>query len=110
MERFDRARMVMALHLKRDRPAVADVDHAGILFARLDKNVWPGRWKFFKFFFRILVRAMLAPHDRENAKFGEVGLASEDLLNAFEFLRCKAVSRYNFRRDNWIDSRRFAGH
>ena len=105
LERLDRARMVMALHLKRDRPAVADVDHAGILFARFDKNVWPGRRKFFKFFFRIL-----APHDGENAEFGKVRFATEDFFNALEFLQCKAVLRYNLRCDNRINSRRSAAH
>ena len=41
LERFDRARMIVALDLERDRPAVADIDDAGIFFARFDQNVRP---------------------------------------------------------------------
>ena len=35
LERLDRARMIVALHLERDGPAVADVDHARVFLARL---------------------------------------------------------------------------
>ena len=39
LERLDRARVIVALHLERDRPAVADIDHAGVFLAGFDQNV-----------------------------------------------------------------------
>ena len=41
----------MTLDLERDRPAVADIDDAGVLFAGFHENVWPGGGQFFQFFF-----------------------------------------------------------
>ena len=46
LERLDRARMIVALHLERDRPAVADVDHAGVFFAGFDEHRRAGGGKF----------------------------------------------------------------
>src|SRR5690242_21106771 len=33
LEWFDRARMIVAFHFESDRPAVADIDNAGVFFA-----------------------------------------------------------------------------
>ena len=52
----------MALDLERDSPTVADIDDAGIFFARFDQNTRASRGKLLQFSPRVLVRAMLAPH------------------------------------------------
>ena len=46
LERLDRARVIVAFHLERDGPAVADIDHAGVFFAGFHQNIGPGRRKF----------------------------------------------------------------
>jgi hypothetical protein len=102
--------VIVALDFERDRPAIADIDNTGVFFARFDQNVRPGGGKFLQFFSRIFVRAVLAPHDRENAELGEVRFTPEDFFDALEFFRCKAVLCHNFRCHNRIDSRRLAGH
>ncbi len=51
LERLDGARVVVALDLERNRPAIADIDHAGVLLAGFHENVWPGGGKFLQFFF-----------------------------------------------------------
>ena len=88
--------MIVALDLERDRPAVADIDHAGVFLAGLDQNVRPGGRKFLQLLPRVLVGAMLAPHDRENPELGEIRLASENLFDALVFLRGQAVFRDEF--------------
>jgi len=50
LKRLDRARVIMTLDLERNRPAVTNVDDAGIFFASLDENVRTGRREFFQFF------------------------------------------------------------
>ena len=47
--------MIVALHLERDRPAIANIDNPRIFFAGLDQNVWTGGGKFSQFFPRILI-------------------------------------------------------
>jgi hypothetical protein len=81
LERLDGARMIVTLHFERDCPAIANIDNSGILFAGFDQNVWAGGGKFFQFFPGIFVRAVFAPHDRENSKLGEVRLATEDFFD-----------------------------
>ena len=83
--------MIVAFYLESDGPAIADVDHAGIFFAGLDQNIRSRGGKFFEFFARILVGAVLAPHDRENSKLGKVRVAPEDGFDAFEFVRREPV-------------------
>ena len=46
LEWFNRARMIVGFDLERDRPAVTDIDHAGVFFACLHQNVWAGGGKF----------------------------------------------------------------
>ena len=55
LERLDGARMIVALHLERDCPAIANIDNARVLFAGFDQDVWPGGGKFFQLFSRIFV-------------------------------------------------------
>jgi len=91
LEGLDGARVVVALHLECDGPSVADVDDAGIFLTRLHKHAGAGDGEFFQLELRVFVRAMLTPHDGENAEFGEVGLASEDGFDAFVFVGRDAV-------------------
>ena len=94
--------MIVAFDLERDRPAVADIDHAGVFFAGFDQDVWPGGGEFLQLSPRVLVGAVLAPHDREDAELGEVRFAPEDLLDALEFLRGEPVFRDQIGRDRRI--------
>ncbi len=91
LEWLDGARVVVALHLERDGPSIADVDDAGIFLPRLHEHAWAGDGEFFQLELRIFVGAMLTPHDGENAEFSEVGLASEDGFDAFVFVGRDAV-------------------
>ena len=100
----------MTLDLERDRPAVANIDNAGIFLAGFDQDVRPGRRKFSQLFSRIFIRAMLTPHHGKNSELGKIGFATENCFNAFEFLRSEAVLLDNFRCDGRIDSRAWAGH
>ena len=99
LEWLDRARVIVALDLERDRPAVADIDHAGVFFARPNENVRAGRRKFLQFAPRIFVGAMLAPHDRENPQLGEIRFAAENFLDAFVFFRREAMFAHYFGRN-----------
>ena len=51
LERLDGARVVVTLDLERNRPAVADIDHAGVFLTGFHENVWAGGGKFLQFFF-----------------------------------------------------------
>ena len=87
LERLDVARVVVALDLERDRPALADVDDAGVL-AHADHEVaccissetfWPN-WR--RYILRRLVGAVLAPHHRVHRELAAGGAAAEDLADA----------------------------
>jgi len=110
LERLNRAGMIVALHLERDGPAVADIHNARIFFAGLDQNIWSGGRKLLQFSLRIFVRAMLAPHDRENSQLSEVRFATEDFLDPLELFRREAVPLDEFGCNNWIGWRRFMAH
>ena len=110
LERLDGARMIVALDLERDRPAIANIHHAGIFFAGFDQNVWTGGGKFLQLSSRIFVRAVFTPHDRENAQLGKVRLATEDFFDPLELFRSEAVPLDEFGRNNWIGGWRFVGH
>ena len=110
LERLNRARMVVALHLERDRPAVADIHHAGVFFACLNQNVWSRCGKFLQLFLRILVRAVFAPHDRKNPQLGKIRFATENFFDPLEFFASEAVSPHEFRCNKRIGRRRFASH
>ncbi len=68
LERLDGGRMVVRLGLERDRDAVAQVDHAGIL-ARALEHPFAGRRQPLQEQRRVLVAAMLRP---EQGKHGEL--------------------------------------
>src|SRR5262249_15593833 len=102
LEWFNRAGMIVALHLERDRPAIADINYARIFFAGFNQNVRASRGKLLQFFHRIFVRAVLAPHNRENSQLGEVWFAPEDLLDSFEFFRRQTVLLHEFGCNRWI--------
>src|SRR5205085_4459390 len=74
LKRLDRARVIVAFHLERNRPAVADIDHAGIFFAGLHQNVRAARRKFFQLAPRVLIGAMLTPHHGEDSQLGKIRL------------------------------------
>jgi hypothetical protein len=54
---------------------------------------------FFKVDARAFVGAMLGPHHREDAEFGQVRLAAERVENARIFLIAEAVLGHHLRRD-----------
>ena len=56
LEWFNRARMIVALHLERDCPTIANVHYAGVFFAGFHQNVWRSDGKFLQFFPRILLK------------------------------------------------------
>ena len=80
----------MALHLEDDRIAIADIDDAGVFTRSLD---YPRRAcrQLLEMDARGLVAAVLAPHDRENAEFGQVGRAVQDPKDMFPLVFGKAV-------------------
>ena len=110
LEWLNRARMIVALDLERDGPAVANIDNASVFFAGFNQNIWADGWKFFQFFPGIFVRAMFAPHDRENSQLSEVRFATEDFFDPLELFRREAVLLDEFGCNNWIGGRRFMAH
>ncbi len=75
---LDERRVVVRLHLERHGEPVADVHDAGVLARALD-DAGPGGRERLQVHARRLVRAVLAPHRREDPELDEVGLAPEDL-------------------------------
>src|SRR3546814_16878202 len=68
--RLDVARVVVAFHLEDRGLPVADIDHARVLAGALDHPGGLGR-QLAEVDARGLVGAMLRPHDRKDAEFGE---------------------------------------
>ena len=91
LEGFDGAGMIVAFHFESDRPAVTDIDDPGVFFARFDEDGGAGGGEFFQLTLGVFIGAMLAPHHGENAEFGEVGIATEDGLDAGKFVGCEAM-------------------
>ena len=83
--RLHRGRMVVRFDLERDRPAVADPHHAGVLARAGDDVVSPGRQRPEE---RpaALVRAMLAPHHAEHRELEIVRPAAQLPLDRGELL------------------------
>ena len=82
--------VVVALHLEDDGVAIADVDHARVLAGPLDHLRALGG-KLGEPHARGLVRAVLAPHHREDAKLGQGRLAAEDLEQPVVLAGCQAM-------------------
>src|SRR5213076_2447054 len=59
LERFDRARMIVALHLERDGPTIADIDNPCVFLTGFYQNAGPCSRKFLQFFLRVFIGAML---------------------------------------------------
>ena len=78
---LDEGGVVVALHLEADRLTVADVDDPGVLAGPL-KDARTLRGEGLEVDARALVRAVLRPHDREDAELGYVGLAPHHLYDA----------------------------
>ena len=83
LEGLDRARMVVALDLERDRLALAEVDHAGVL-ARPLEDTRPLGGKAAQKRRRVLVGAVLRPEQREDGELEMVRLAAQQLLDTVE--------------------------
>ncbi len=67
LERLDRRRVVVALDLERDREAVAEVEHAGVLAGALEDTRAVAR-KAPQQEGRVLVAAVLRPEEREHGQ------------------------------------------
>ena len=102
LEGLDRAWVVMTLDLEGHGPAVADVDDACILLARLDQNTRAGGRELAELGTGILVGAVLAPHDGENAQFLEARLATEDGEDLLVLLGGESVLGDEFGSDRGI--------
>jgi hypothetical protein len=98
---LDVGRVVVALHLEDRGLIVADVDHAGILAGPAD-HPGRGRRQLLQVDSRGFVRAMLRPHDREDAELGEVRLAAKRVEDSLIFLRREAVLGDDLRRDRGL--------
>ena len=83
LERLDRARVVVRLDLERDRDAVAEVDHAGVLAGPLQHALALRRQALQKQR-RVLVAAVLRPQHGEDGELEVVRRATEQLLDARE--------------------------
>lgn len=80
----------MALHFENGRQTVADIDHAGVFAGPANNPRCFGRQRPEPFLGRF-IRAVLAPHHREDAQFGEVRHSTENLHRAGEFVRRQAM-------------------
>ena len=78
LEGLDRARMVVGLDLERDRQPVADVDRAGVL-AGAHQQMRPVGRQAAQQLARVLVRAVLGPHQRQHRQLDVVRLPTEPL-------------------------------
>src|SRR5688572_1302219 len=78
---FNSARMVVRLDLERDGQAVADIDDPRVFLAGPNENLGRPRRECFQERAGILVGTMLAPHYRENAKFGIGRFAAENFFD-----------------------------
>ena len=83
---LDRRGMVVALYLKGDRPALANVDDPGVLLSRDRKAALPLLGKSLEYRDGVLVRAVLGPHDRIDAQFGIQRCAAKHLADLLVFL------------------------
>ena len=102
--------MIVTFHFERDCPAVANVDDTRIFFAGFHQNIWTDGGKFLQLFPGIFIRAMFAPHDRENSELGEIRFATENFFDPFELFWSKTVLLDEVRCNNWVGRRRFAAH
>ena len=88
LERFDGARMIVALHLEGDCPTIPDIDHTGVFFSRLHENFRSSGRKFLQFESGVLVGTMFAPHHRKNAQLCEIRFSAQDRLDTVVLFLC----------------------
>ncbi len=82
--------MIVRFDFEGGDEAVANVHNAGVFTGALH-NEFAARGQALQVDFARFVGAVLAPHHAENAEFGDVGIAAEDLLDARVFLARYAV-------------------
>ena len=82
--------VVVALHLEDDAVAIADIDDAGV-FARPLDDLRAGGRQGAQPFLRGFVRAVLVPHGRKDAEFGEGRLAADEVEDALIFVGLQPV-------------------
>jgi len=75
--------VVVRLDLERDRLAVAEVDHAGVLTGAL-QDALALRRELLEQERRVLVAAVLRPEQREDRELEVVGIAVEQLADTVE--------------------------
>src|SRR5262249_37449898 len=68
--RLDERWVVVALRFENPRLTIADIDHTGV-FARAVDDSFACGWQAFEMDARRLIRAVLAPHHRNQAELGE---------------------------------------
>src|SRR5271165_4974836 len=83
LERFNRAGVIMTFHLEGNGPTITNIYHARVFFSRLHQDLRSGGRKFSKFESRVFIRAMLAPHHREDAKLGIIWIPAQNGLDPF---------------------------
>src|ERR1700677_1638004 len=86
LKRLNVAGMIVRLDLECTAPTVPHVDDARVLSRPLDHAVALGG-QALEMHTAGLVRAMLAPHDRINAQFGERRYEAKSCQNAVVFMR-----------------------
>ena len=101
---LDEGRVVVALDLEDAGETLADIDDAGVLARPLD-DVGRVGWQGLQPPFRGFVRAVLGPHDREDAEFGEGRFPAHDGEDSLVLFGRQAVPGDDFRRDG-----RMIGH
>ena len=91
----------MRFDLESGAPAVAEIHDAGIL-TRRNNDAWSSCRQSFEVNTRRFVRAVLRPHDREDAEFGKTRFAAKQFLYSLEFLLCEVVGGDNFGRNHGL--------
>ena len=99
--RFDITGVVVALHLEDHRLPIADIHHACV-FTRAANDLRASGGQLLEVDLGGLVRAMLIPHRRKDAEFGERGFPTDDTQQAFVLVWFQAVARDQVRGDGGI--------
>src|SRR6185437_11140547 len=85
LEGFDERRVIVTLNAKRDRDAVTDVDHPGVL-ARADENCRSFGRQAPEVDARGFIRAVLAPHDGVHRELKIVRSSAEYSFDHSQFI------------------------
>ena len=95
LKRLNETRMIVGFNLERNRPAVADIDNAGVLPRALQHQLAASR-QLLQMQPRAFVRTVLAPHHAENAQLCITRLASKQRYNLFIFRASQLVRSDDF--------------